>query len=69
MRPNIQLTREVCMRVGDFHIVDALRGVVDGDGKYNGRSGGGLQFDLTKTYSFKSALKMTVKSDATCAFG
>jgi len=26
------------MRVGDFHIVDALRGVVDGDGKYRNRA-------------------------------
>jgi len=40
MCPNIKLTCKIGMRVGDFHIVDALRGVVDGDGKYNGRSGG-----------------------------
>jgi len=33
MRPNIQLTREVRMRIGNFHVVDALRGVAEGDGR------------------------------------
>ena len=34
MRPYIELACEIRMRIGDFHVVDALWGVVEGDGKY-----------------------------------